>query len=250
MNKICKKCKILKEFSDFYVNRLYKDGHANECKDCRRSYSKEYRENNVDLIKNHRENNKGKYKETSKLSSKKWRENNKEKVKKYTTDYNTLNSDKRKKQRDLNKEYMKEYLSKYYKENKDRLRENNTIYKKNKLINDPLFKLTSNIRTLISNSIKRNRFSKNKKTCEILGCSFEEFKSYLESKFEPWMNWENRGLYNGELNYGWDIDHIIPISSAKSEEEIIKLSHYTNLQPLCSKINRNIKNNIYNYEVY
>ena len=34
------------------------------------------------------------------------------------------------------------------------------------------------------------------------------------------MNWENYGLYNGELNYGWDIDHIIPISSAKTEEEV------------------------------
>jgi 5-methylcytosine-specific restriction endonuclease McrA len=43
------------------------------------------------------------------------------------------------------------------------------------------------------------------------------------------------------LNYGWDIDHIIPISSAGSEENIIKLNHYTNLQPLCSKINRDIK---------
>jgi hypothetical protein len=63
----------------------------------------------------------------------------------------------------------------------------------------------------------------------------------LEDKFQPWMTWENRGLYNGELSYGWDIDHIIPISSAKTEEEIIKLNHYSNLQPLCSKINRDIK---------
>jgi hypothetical protein len=225
MNKTCKKCNILKEFSDFYVNKLCKDGYTNECKDCTR-------------------------KEKSKLASKKWRENNKENAKNYNIEYNKLNSEKRKKQRDSNKEVMKEYLSNYYIENKERLRKNNTIYKKNKLINDPLFKLTSNIRTLISNSIKRNGFSKNKKTSDILGCSFDEFKLYLESKFEFWMNWENRGLYNGELNYGWDIDHIIPISSAKNEEEIIKLSHYTNLQPLCSKINRNIKNNIYNYEVY
>ena len=55
------------------------------------------------------------------------------------------------------------------------------------------------------------------------------------------MTWYNYGKYNGELNYGWDIDHIIPISSARSEENIIKLNHYTNLQPLCSKINRDIK---------
>jgi hypothetical protein len=73
------------------------------------------------------------------------------------------------------------------------------------------------------------------------GCSYEEFKIYLESKFEQWMTWENRGLYNGELNYGWDIDHIIPVSMANIEEELIKLNHYTNLQPLCSKVNRDIK---------
>ena len=61
--------------------------------------------------------------------------------------------------------------------------------------------------------------------------------------FEPWMNWENKGLYNGKLNYGWDIDHKIPVSSATTEEELVKLNHYTNLQPLCSKINRDIKKN-------
>ena len=91
---------------------------------------------------------------------------------------------------------------------------------------------------MIRNSIVSK---KSKKSQEILGCSFEDFKAYLESKFEFWMNWENYGLYNGEVNYGWDIDHIIPLSSAKLEEEIVKLNHYTNLQPLCSKVNRDIK---------
>ena len=70
---------------------------------------------------------------------------------------------------------------------------------------------------------------------------FEEFKIYLESKFEDWMNWNNYGYFNGELNYGWDIDHINPLNSAQIEEEIIRLNHYTNLQPLCSYTNRHIK---------
>ena len=83
-------------------------------------------------------------------------------------------------------------------------------------------------------------YSKKSRTHEILGCSYEELKIYLESKFESWMTWDNKGLYNGELNYGWDIDHIIPMSSANTEDEIYKLNHYTNLQPLCSKINRDI----------
>lgn len=55
------------------------------------------------------------------------------------------------------------------------------------------------------------------------------------------MTWENKGLYNGELRYGWDIDHKIPISSASDEDDIVKLNHYTNLQPLCSYTNRYIK---------
>ena len=55
------------------------------------------------------------------------------------------------------------------------------------------------------------------------------------------MSWENHGLYDGNYNYGWDIDHIIPLASAITEDETIKLCHYTNLQPLCSRINRNEK---------
>ena len=55
------------------------------------------------------------------------------------------------------------------------------------------------------------------------------------------MSWENYGKYNGELNYGWDIDHIIPLSTAKTEDDIYTLSNYINLQPLCSKINRDVK---------
>ena len=136
-----------------------------------------------------------------------------------------------------------EYMRDYYLKNKELLRKNNNEYKKNRIKSDVLFKLSTQIRTSINNSIKRNGYNKISKTYDILGCSFEEFRIYLESKFEVWMTWENRGLYNGEFNYGWDIDHIIPVSSAKNEEDIIKLNHYTNFQPLCSYINRDKKIN-------
>jgi hypothetical protein len=113
-----------------------------------------------------------------------------------------------------------------------------------RLKNDPLFKLTNSIRNLIRISFNYSGYGKKSKTYQILGCSFEEFKSHIESKFEPWMSWENRGLYNGEKYYGWDLDHIIPISSVKSEEDIIRLNHYTNFQPLCSYTNRYIKKDL------
>jgi hypothetical protein len=58
------------------------------------------------------------------------------------------------------------------------------------------------------------------------------------------MNWNNYGLYeSNKLNYGWDIDHIVPLDICETEEDVIRLNHYTNLQPLCSYTNRNIKMN-------
>lgn len=84
---------------------------------------------------------------------------------------------------------------------------------------------------------RKKYYEKNKDRAKL----YNELRNYLESKFESWMTWENYGKYNGELNYGWDIDHIIPSSSAKTEEDVIKLNHYSNLQPLCSYINRYVK---------
>jgi len=97
------------------------------------------------------------------------------------------------------------------------------------------------LRKSLHKQFKHNNKKKTCRTTEILGCSFEEFKTHLENQFEPWMNWENKGLYNKTRDYGWDIDHIIPISTANTTEDIIRLNHYTNLRPLCSYVNRNIK---------
>jgi hypothetical protein len=64
-----------------------------------------------------------------------------------------------------------------------------------------------------------------------LGCSYQDFIIYLEQKFTDGMSWKNYGLY------GWHIDHIIPLSSAKNEIDLEKLCHHTNLQPLWAKDN-------------
>ena len=119
-------------------------------------------------------------------------------------------------------------------------------YHINRLETDPLYKIKVSYSRRLNKLLKRVKCNKSTNKpyyLDKLGCSFEEFKIYLESKFEDWMNWENYGLYNGELNYGWDIDHIIPSSTAKTENDIYHLSHYSNLQPLCGKTNRDIKKN-------
>lgn len=50
------------------------------------------------------------------------------------------------------------------------------------------------------------------------------------------------------FNERWDLDHIVPKSTAKTIEDVIKLNHYTNFQPLCSHINRDIKKNRLDYK--
>ena len=141
-----------------------------------------------------------------------------------------------------------EYGKKYYCENKNEIKTKGQIYykkNKNKIINrnknyilkrrknDSLFRLLDNLRSLIRQSIVRNKYNKNSRTVEILGCSVENFKSYIESKWESWMTWDNYGMYDPNTNT-WQLDHIIPVSSAKTEEELIKLNYYTNFQPLLS----------------
>ena len=139
--------------------------------------------------------------------------------------------------RKINSEQLKNKAKIYRVTNKEQI--NN--YYKNRKEYDVLFRLSCNLRIMINNACRRNGYTKKSKTCDILNCTFEEFKNHIESKWESWMTWNNYGLYNGELNYGWDIDHIIPLITAKTEEELLKLNHYNNLQPLCSYINRYIK---------
>jgi hypothetical protein len=190
---------------------------------------------------------KRKYSEVYRLSHKEYFN---EKNSEYTLNNRKTISERKKRYYLENGEKLRENKRKYYLENKERLNKQSVMRVNKRKNDDKLFKLKTNIRGLINCSIKLSGYRKLSKTQNILGCTFEEFKIYLESKFESWMNWNNYGNWNGEpkeIDTAWDIDHIIPLSSATTEEEIIKLNHYTNLQPLCSYINRHVKRNNINY---
>lgn len=140
----------------------------------------------------------------------------------------------------------KQYLKNWKQINRDRINELR-LKTHNEKMNDPVYKLKHNLRININNSIKRQKYVKNNVTTNILGCNYEEFIRHIEKQFEPWMSWSNYGGKTNEKNIRWDLDHIIPISSAKTEEEVMKLNHYTNLRPLCSYTNRWIKSNKIEY---
>lgn len=127
-------------------------------------------------------------------------------------------------------EARREYRENYYRENKNKILEKILSYQKKngtwmkKYNSDPIFRMNHNVRCRIREFLTEKKIRKKNKTGEIVGCSKLELMSFLEKKFKDGMSWNNYGE--------WHIDHIIPLSSAKSEEDILKLCHFTNLQPL------------------
>lgn len=221
--KTCTKCKTEKEFRDFYKDTRSTDSHCSSCKEC----AKQYRLTNLDKIK--------KYKLDNKNNRKIYQLKNKEKIKNQNREYYLNNKDKIYQYEIDNKERLKKYRKQYALKNSEKIGRYRKEYRlKNKEVlnkkvldrqsRDPLYKLICNIRKLICSSIKKMNYTKKSKTYEILGCSFEEFKQHLERQFTEGMRIDNHGE--------WHMDHIIPISSAKTEQDIIKLNHYTNFQPL------------------
>jgi len=168
-----------------------------------------------------------------------WRESNKEHVAEVKSAYYFKNKDSDKERRvNYHKEYQKKnavkikaYKHEYYLKNKKDTIPKNVITRKKRRENDPLFKFTDTVRCLIGGAIRRLGYKKNSRTEAILGCTFEKFAEHLEKQFKPGMNWLNHSLH------GWHIDHIIPMASAKTEEDVVRLNHYTNLQPLWASEN-------------
>lgn len=204
LEKKCTKCeKIHPNTTEFFKkDKKRQDKLTTVCKSCYKNSSKEYRKINKEKIQLNK--------------------------KIYYSDVK-------------NKEHKKENDKIYRQNNKEHNSNYMRIYVKNRAKTDFVFKLMRKIQGAINDSMRKNGFTKKSRTHEILGCSFEEFKTYIDNQFLSWMNWENHGLYNGEFNFGWDLDHKIPIDSAITEYDVIRLNHYTNFQPLCSKINRYIK---------
>ena len=164
--------------------------------------------------------------------------------------YGKINSQRR-------KDYMKQYridnpdkFNKWVKNNYGRYLNNTKNWRienpekvklhkrdnfKRRMKNDSKFRLKHNIRRLISLSLIKKGFSKNSRTYEILGIDYNGFYQHIESQFTERMSWDNKGE--------WEMDHIIPVSLGKTEEEIIKLNHYSNFRPLWRKDNL-LKSNI------
>jgi len=216
--KVCSKCRDSKNVCDFGKSSSSKDGLLYSCKECNNKRSVNYRKNNPEKVLELTRNWTKKNPEWVYNRHKKYRKENPEKVKEIRKNWIDKNPEKR-----------KEYRENYKPRKQERRKERRDT--------DPVFNLTNRMRTRLWKYLKTHNITKKNKTFDIVGCSPVFLKEHLEKQFISGMTWENRNE--------WHIDHIIPLSSAKTEDELYKLCHYTNLQPLWVEDNLKKSNKIF-----
>ena len=200
-HKICIKCNQSKTLEYFYKTKRNKTGYESKCKECKNKYT-------ID-------NNKKLGKEYFRKVVKKHNDKNKDKIKIKNKKYWELNKDYWL-ENDVRKEYMKEYM----KTNRKKLNK----YINERYKNNIQFKLGIILRQRFKSAIKGYKIHQIE---DLISCSIEEYKKYIEKQFLPEMTWDNHGKI-------WEIDHIKPcfiydLTDPKQQKQCF---HYTNLQPL------------------
>lgn len=123
--------------------------------------------------------------------------------------------------RSENKDQDKNTKQKWIKNNTEQHLSNQSLYQKQRCQSDPLYLLKRRLRARLGRIHLRKGVSHIKE----LNCSISFLKTYLESLFYGNMTWDNYGKI-------WEIDHREQLATAQTKEELIRLCHYTNLQPL------------------
>jgi hypothetical protein len=102
-------------------------------------------------------------------------------------------------------------------------------YARNRLKTDINYRVLRRLRKRVWSALRGR--SKSAHTMELLGCTIDQLKQHLESRFLPGMSWDNYGK--------WHVDHIIACATfdLTKEAEQRRCFNYTNLQPLWASDN-------------
>ena len=126
-----------------------------------------------------------------------------------------------------NKEKIRRRKRKWAQENKQRIYK----IKKEKRDSNETYREIELLRTRIRKVLNKSGNLKSESLEKILGCTTKEFYIHLLETYEK--NYKNKYDDKQEVN----IDHIIPLATAKTKEEVYKLFHYSNLQLLKTEDN-------------
>jgi len=245
--KQCKKCGYFKDISEYRKQR-------NVCKVCNNELAKKYRKENPDIVKGYSERYYKKHPKNNGEINRVRRENyakNPEKyknvVKAYRDNHKDAVKSSVKKYYEKNKIEIAKYHQEYRKNNKEKRKQWRKNYEKRKAISKD-WKLRKIVSNAIYCALNRNGNKKMGSILSFLPYTMIELKKHLESLFEPWMNWDNWGIYdpliwddNDVNTWTWHIDHIVPkstfIYSSMGDEEFKKCWALENLRPYSSKLN-------------
>jgi len=201
----------------------------------RKEYLEKYNEENDERIKavakKYHEKNKDRINARHRITDKEWYKKNAEYKKAINAkrredpEYLKKEREKSKEYREANKGILNEKGKIYKKKNTDKINKRDKM----RYANDPMYNLKARLRARTLTAFKRKGWKKNTRTQETLKGTWQEVEKHIEGRFVDGMSWDNMEK--------WDIDHIIPLASAKNEYELIALFHYKNTQPLWSDIN-------------
>lgn len=236
--KFCKYCEKWKPLSEYYRNTQRPGGLMYKCKDCAKEYNRRWREKNHErMMRRQREYYLENLDKIRAYDKERYWANRDEVLarcaryrathvderkaynkKRYWANKDELNA-KTKAYRDANKEHVRALARATYHRNKA----HRSKQVRERYHADPVFKLKMQARGMLRRSFRRKGRRKDNHSPAILGCSLDFFVEYLK---QTWLD-EYGTEWNGQPCH---IDHIIPLITVNTEEEIKKLCHYTNLR--------------------
>lgn len=198
-------------------------------KEYMREYMKKYRQRTV--VKEKQKKYEQKYSRRPEVKKRRQEYNQRPEIKEYMREYYKAYYQrpeiKLKNQQPERKMKWKEYMREYYKEYQSRPEVRRRHIKRQK--NSPHLKKRQYLRATVRKAvIHQRRFTST--IHKLIGCDVATARAHLEAQFEDWMNWDNYGRGKGK----WCIDHIVAVASIDifDEEEVKRIFHYTNMQPL------------------
>lgn len=237
--KKCRTCGEEKPLDEFRI-RGDSGKRRTECKSCSSKYLKKYRSKNKQRISELNKRWRNEHKNKLSEYQLNWQRSNRVKCRAYNKKSSqNMTEEQKARRRELERKYREiwnqnpDYVEKrraWNRESTKRRRKKITAYEEDRKKIDPVFKLKKQIRNEIRMSFNRRGFRKSARTEEIVGCTRDFFVKYLK---QTWLD-EYGVEWTGQPCH---IDHIVPLATAKKEEDIVHLCHYTNLRLLTPKDN-------------